>query len=385
MPQLYTPFLTQAGAAIGRGMEARSLREQKELQNRLAGSAYMGDPRAMEQLMQVNPQLGAQIQQQAQKRKDEQAQKKLTRQAGFKKDFLEVSKNISTFSDFESSKKYAEEQMDILKARYPVIAGESPEAQGEYTEEIFNQIKQFEGEADDGAFAGTSMDAQVSNMLARGAEDPEFRNTPDYARAWQLANEPKVIRTPTGDIILRPELSSVFKKPGAVKSDAQQVKESKEAVKKDVEVIPGTEKELKTTADEKKSTGFYYRMTEDEDKIKSLGDFDSASYWERFKGITNITASSELQKYRQAADDWIRAKLRLESGAVIGDEEMDKEYEVYFPQLGDSQAVIGQKKAAREQAVKSMEISGGQELRKQRKAMKEKPIIRYNRQGQRIE
>ena len=69
MAQLYTPFLTQAGEAIGRGLEKRGIRQQKEQQNRLAGSAYMGDPQAMQELMQVNPQLGAQIQQQAQKRK----------------------------------------------------------------------------------------------------------------------------------------------------------------------------------------------------------------------------------------------------------------------------------------------------------------------------
>jgi hypothetical protein len=380
----YTPFITQAGAAIGRGMEKRGIAEQKEVQNRLAGQAYMGDPRAMEELMQVNPQLGAQMQQQAQKRKEEQAQQKLTQQTGFKKDYADLSKKIATFPDYSSSKQFAEEQMAELKAKYPLLAQDAgPDA--EFTEEAFNQIRQFEGVAAGDAYAGTSMPAQISNMLTKGVEDPAFRNTPEYARAYQLAMEPKVIRTPTGDIILRPELSPIFKKPGTARPDKEQVKEIKEEVKRDVEMIPGTEKELKTTADEKLSAGYYNRMVEDEQNIEKLGKFDSTSYWERFKGVTNITASPELQQYRQAADDWIRAKLRRESGAVIAEEEMDKEYEVYFPQLGDSQAVMDQKKLGREQAVKAMETAGGMELKKQRKAMKEKPVIRYNRQGQRIE
>jgi len=364
MPQLYTPFLTQAGAAIGRGLEKRGIAQQKEEQNRLAGQAYMGDPRAMEELMQVNPQLGAQMQQQAQKRKEEQAQKKLTQQTGFKKDYADLSKKIATFPDYASSKQYAEEQMDALKAKYPLLSRDAGPDAG-FTEEAFNQIKQFEGEA--GAFAGTSMDAQVSNLLSKGVDSPEFRGTPEYARAWQLANEPKIIRTPTGDITLRPELSAVFKPPGAVKTDKQQIQESKEGVKQDVEVIPGTEREIKTTADEKLSFGYYGRMLASEENIKRLGDFDSASIWERFKGITNITASPDLQQYRQAADDWIRAKLRRESGAVIAPAEMQKEYEIYYPQIGDSQAVMDQKKSARKQAEKSMKIASGKQFKEPEK------------------
>lgn len=145
MAQLYTPFLTQAGAAIGRGLEARGINQQKEEQRRLAGSAYMGDPQAMEQLMELNPQMGIQLQQQVQKRKEAEQQKQLDQQAGFKKDFMALSKNIATFPDFESSKEYANEQMEALKEKYPIVSQDAPEG-GEYTEEAFNQIKQFAGE-----------------------------------------------------------------------------------------------------------------------------------------------------------------------------------------------------------------------------------------------
>jgi hypothetical protein len=65
-------------------------------------------------------------------------------------------------------------------------------------------------------------------------------------------------------------------------------------------------------------------------------------------------------QYRQYADDWIRAKLRKESGAVIGEEEMDKEYITYFPQPGDRPEVAAQKAQARLQAQEQLRSSAGQ-------------------------
>jgi hypothetical protein len=53
------------------------------------------------------------------------------------------------------------------------------------------------------------------------------------------------------------------------------------------------------------------------------------------------------QQYEQAAQAWIRAKLRKESGAAIGVDEMNQEYRTYFPQIGDTADVIAQKANAR--------------------------------------
>lgn len=69
--------------------------------------------------------------------------------------------------------------------------------------------------------------------------------------------------------------------------------------------------------------------------------------------------SPTQQKYKQAADDWIRAKLRKESGAVIADEEMAREYQTYFPQPGDSDEVITQKAQARKQAEQQLKVGAG--------------------------
>jgi len=65
------------------------------------------------------------------------------------------------------------------------------------------------------------------------------------------------------------------------------------------------------------------------------------------------------QQYKQAADAWIRAKLRKESGAAIGVQEMEQEYRTYFPQIGDSAQVIAQKANARQVATDAMKKSAG--------------------------
>jgi hypothetical protein len=69
--------------------------------------------------------------------------------------------------------------------------------------------------------------------------------------------------------------------------------------------------------------------------------------------------STETQQYTQAAQDWIRAKLRKESGAVIGTQEMQDEFNTYFPQVGDSPERITQKAEARRVATLAMQKSAG--------------------------
>jgi hypothetical protein len=69
--------------------------------------------------------------------------------------------------------------------------------------------------------------------------------------------------------------------------------------------------------------------------------------------------SEQTQQFQQAANDWIRAKLRKESGAAIGKDEMESEYRTYFPQVNDGPAVIAQKAAARRVATQAMKTAAG--------------------------
>jgi len=76
-----------------------------------------------------------------------------------------------------------------------------------------------------------------------------------------------------------------------------------------------------------------------------------------------LVQPAQTQQFKQAADDWIRAKLRKESGAAIGKDEMESEFKTYFPQVGDTPAVIAQKTEARRIATDAMRINAGNSYR----------------------
>ena len=73
---------------------------------------------------------------------------------------------------------------------------------------------------------------------------------------------------------------------------------------------------------------------------------------------TRITSPVQ-QQYRQAQENWVRANLRKESGAVIGSDEMADEIRTYFPQPGESAEVIQQKQLARQVTQDAMKTSAG--------------------------
>ncbi len=108
-------------------------------------------------------------------------------------------------------------------------------------------------------------------------------------------------------------------------------------------------------ATESQAAGFAGRMNDAAQIIQSVES------QEDFNGVPEFlwnrptrTLPPEWQRYRQAGENWIRANLRRESGAVIGVDEMASEFRVYFPQPGDSPEVIRQKANARARAEQSM-------------------------------
>jgi hypothetical protein len=126
--------------------------------------------------------------------------------------------------------------------------------------------------------------------------------------------------------------------------------------------------ETKTTDAQNLAAGFYDRMKSASEIIDSLDA--SASRPEKlaeslraipFVGdvAARSTESPARQQYRQAQANWVRANLRKESGAVIGEQEMADEIATYFPQIGDSASVIKQKALAREVTENAMKRSAG--------------------------
>lgn len=110
--------------------------------------------------------------------------------------------------------------------------------------------------------------------------------------------------------------------------------------------------------------GFLQRMTAAEEIFADL-EASGVTALPTLKGPIVGTAlegyglSGAEQQLLQAQRDWVRSKLRKESGAVIGDEEMASEIKTYFPMPGDDPKTIAQKRAARLRASRQMEITAG--------------------------
>jgi hypothetical protein len=116
----------------------------------------------------------------------------------------------------------------------------------------------------------------------------------------------------------------------------------------------------KPTEGQMGASGFANRMEAAEDIFSKI----PAAQVPRFgmsgqSSIMSYFRSPEGQMAKQAADDWIRSKLRKESGAVIGEEEMEAEYKTYFPMPGDSAQVVAQKAQARQRATDAMKRNAG--------------------------
>jgi hypothetical protein len=133
--------------------------------------------------------------------------------------------------------------------------------------------------------------------------------------------------------------------------------------KEDRKLQQDIEKEARTppTESQANAANFATRMVKADQEILTpleMAGVSTADTEQQLKksvpGVGNFLTSNEFQSYNQAAEDWVRAKLRKESGAVIGEEEMNREITTYFPVPGDSPQVIEQKRLARQTAVEGV-------------------------------
>ncbi len=123
----------------------------------------------------------------------------------------------------------------------------------------------------------------------------------------------------------------------------------------------------KPSNEESNAAGFAQRMERVDQILGTLGSSSAPGALSAVAGSIPILGqvaqrgvqSPVQQQYQQAAQDWIRAKLRKESGAAIGAEEMEQEYRTYFPQVGDTAEVLAQKEQARAVATNAMRKAAG--------------------------
>ncbi len=140
MSQLYTPFVTQSASRM-----ADISRDN--LAQDLAKNAYMGDPQALGQLYQINPQAAQQIERAQVQRQQvglsQQAQAQKQQQAFFEqnKELVdEITGDVAAFDTFEDANAYVERR----KSEYrPIVGGVID--QFTLTPDSFQQIKQIRG------------------------------------------------------------------------------------------------------------------------------------------------------------------------------------------------------------------------------------------------
>ena len=132
----------------------------------------------------------------------------------------------------------------------------------------------------------------------------------------------------------------------------------------------GAAKVQATTEGEKSSAGYLTRMNEAEKLLSNNGSANDQTLFDKAVGglpmvgptLLPYSLGKKQQSVYQAQQDWVRAKLRKESGAVIGEKEMADEVRTYYPQPGDDSTVRAQKAASRQAAARQLEIGAGREL-----------------------
>ena len=203
--------------------------------------------------------------------------------------------------------------------------------------------------------------------------DPASASREQLASAYQAVQGAKdrrasmsgqTVTLGTPQIFTTPEGQTVFVQPANRPGAAPQITALPKGIAPSMADKPPTEAE--NTA-----AGFLGRMRAAEELIGGIKGGESTEKTNIASALPVVGTyaerrimTPEQQQYKQAADDWIRSKLRKESGAVIGADEMAAEYRTYFPQPGDTSQVIQQKAQARKQAEKQFEISAGRAMSK---------------------
>ena len=168
----------------------------------------------------------------------------------------------------------------------------------------------------------------------------------------------------TGDTPMNPYQKAVSSAKGKVIGGYEGKQESAESGNKFAKAELESDKKkakdtpVKKSAQDKKVEGFLLRMETSEDLVnKIVAEGYKPTLKDRYTagtGVANWAASEQGQRYWNAAAEWTRAKLRNESGAVIGVEEALEEARTYFPVFGDSKKVIAQKKQLRDTAIQAI-------------------------------
>lgn len=227
------------------------------------------------------------------------------------------------------------------------------------------------------------LEGEAQSLILGAMRDPAIAESPEYAIAFNRMFGPKLVQAfnpatqqmeytyttpplPAG--VIPPRGMAQAPAAGGAPQAGAPAAQGAPAPGTTAPIISQRPPEPKPlTEDQARATGFAKRMVEASAILDPL-DFGDAAKPGTLEAIigprvgqigSNLMRSNDRQLYRQAQENWVRANLRKESGAVIGPEEMQKEIENYFPQIGDGPGVIEQKRRSREAATQGMITSAG--------------------------
>ena len=127
-------------------------------------------------------------------------------------------------------------------------------------------------------------------------------------------------------------------------------------------------KDPKTTEGQKLSAGYYARaLRAHKGYGQGVGPRPVAAQVginmlpDALQPIVDANTGSERRGADNYMEEFVRAKLRKESGATIPPDELAKEYRVYFPIAGDGPEDIERKRQLREQVIEGLKVSAGEE------------------------
>lgn len=221
-----------------------------------------------------------------------------------------------------------------------------------------------------GMFEGTSMPAQLFNMLQ--SRDPSRR-----ALAFSELTKPRTVTTPTGTYtmpgtdpnalngIVQAAGFEPFGQQGPTSGDAGAGGAGDPAAAPaGFTPAPPTEAQARAYQHFSQMTGAYSQMHDllQDPNFDAAGSSFVTSLMQADGSIStlaNFAASPEEQSFARAAERFIRAKLRLESGAVIGAEEAKNEYRAFFPMPGDSERTLREKSLARYRTLRTLGQTAG--------------------------
>jgi hypothetical protein len=202
------------------------------------------------------------------------------------------------------------------------------------------------------------------------SEVPGVKKLADqFSRAFQegsIDEEKAVARL--GELARMEETAIGRKEAQADREVSRQVAATDRAINREAQAAEREAKRLEGTEGQKLAAGFAARMEaanaiiqqlESAGGLPSVGTEVAANIPFIGNYAQQLAMTSAQQRYKQAADNWIRANLRKESGAVIGEEEMAAEYRTYFPQPGNTPEVIAQKAQARQITTQAMKQNAG--------------------------